>query len=82
MFNTNAPIGQRMSNILADLNGMGGEAPSKLSLEPVGDHVHTFHYESLGRLERRGYVDFVPAPTGNSIVVRITDAGYAALAAL
>ena len=71
----NTRIGHRMATILITLAAMGGTAPSKLALEPDTDTVHTWHYDALGRLERRGLVEFVPPTAGNKIAVRLTAAG-------
>ena len=76
-------IGHRMATILAALATRGGEAPSKLSLEPDTDLTHRWHYAALDRLARRGLVRFVQPPAGqarpgNAVAVRLTLAGEAA----
>ena len=78
MLNTTR-LGHRQATILSDLaSDPKGEAPSILSLEPATDFVHTWHYRSVHSLAKHGLVDLVP--TAARTIVRITDAGQAALA--
>ena len=77
---THPRTGHRERSILRDLASRpDGFAPSKLSLEPETDFVHTFHYRSLKTLERKGLVAFEPSGAWGPIGVRITPAGEAAL---
>ena len=78
MQNNSTRLGHRQASILTSV----ADAPARsiLSLEPETDFVHTWHYKAVHRLAKRGLVSLVPAGTGNSIAVHITDAGLAALA--
>ena len=74
-------LGHRQATILSDLaSDPQGQAPSILSLEPASDFVHTWHYRSVHSLAKHGFVDLVPQAART--IVRITDAGLKALAAL